>query len=208
MNIYSDAIEQLGIFTIVGGILAIVATVLAYVFIVPEKRREKLNAFGKVLHDTCNFKYLIVEKILQALYIFFTADMIILGFFMLFAAPKDYFGNRHWLGVYGILTMILGPIMIRLVYELLMMAVLLLKNVISINNKLRSQNGNEEKNGIFMAPDMGDLRQQLRSKAAQPQNPQPQVPQSAPVAKFCGKCGSPLNEAGKCPNCDNNQPQA
>lgn len=61
--------------------------------------------------------------------------------------------------------MILGPIMIRLVYELLMMAVLLLKNVISINNKLRSQNGNEEKNGIFMAPDMGDLRQQLRSKA-------------------------------------------
>ena len=171
MNIYSDAIEQLGIFTIVGGILAIVATVLAYVFIVPEKRREKLNAFGKFLHDTCNFKYLIVEKILQALYIFFTADMIILGFFMLFAAPKDYFGNRHWLGVYGILTMILGPIMIRLVYELLMMAVLL-------------------------------------SKAAQPQNPQPQVPQSAPVAKFCGKCGSPLNEAGKCPNCDNDQPQA
>lgn len=64
MNIYSDAIEQLGIFTIVGGILAIVATVLAYVFIVPEKRREKLNAFSKFLHDTCNFKYLIVEKIL------------------------------------------------------------------------------------------------------------------------------------------------
>lgn len=28
MNIYSDAIEQLGIFTIVGGILAIVAMML------------------------------------------------------------------------------------------------------------------------------------------------------------------------------------
>ena len=49
MNIYSDAIEQLGIFTIVGGILAIVATVLAYVFIVPEKRREKLNAFDAII---------------------------------------------------------------------------------------------------------------------------------------------------------------
>ena len=34
MNIFSDAIEQLGIFAIVGGIWAIVATVLAYVFIV------------------------------------------------------------------------------------------------------------------------------------------------------------------------------
>lgn len=49
MNIFSDVIEQLGIFAIVGGILAIVATVLAYVFIVPEKRREKSNAFGKFL---------------------------------------------------------------------------------------------------------------------------------------------------------------
>ena len=203
MNIYSDAIEQLGIFTIVGGILAIVATVLAYVFIVPEKRREKLNAFGKFLHDTCNFKYLIVEKILQALYIFFTADMIILGFFMLFAAPKDFYGDRHWLGGYGIMIMILGPIVIRLVYELLMMAVLLLKNVISINNKLRNQNGDKAQDGIFAAPDMSDLRQQLRSKAVRPQSSQnPSAP------NFCSKCGSPLNEDGKCPNCDNGQDEA
>ena len=203
MNIYSDAIEQLGIFTIVGGILAIVATVLAYVFIVPEKRREKLNAFGKFLHDTCNFKYLIVEKILQALYIFFTADMIILGFFMLFAAPKDFYGDRHWLGGYGIMIMILGPIVIRLVYELLMMAVLLLKNVISINNKLRNQNEGKAQDGVFAAPDMSALRQQLRSKAVRPQSPQnPSAP------NFCSKCGSPLNEDGKCPNCDNSQDEA
>lgn len=177
-----NVFEQLGVFSIIGGILAVVATVLAYVFIVPESRREKLNAFGKFLHDTCNFKYLIVEKILQALYIFFTADLIILGFFMLFAAPKDFFGERHWLGGYGILIMILGPILIRLMYELLMMAILMLKNVISINNKLRNQNGNEEKDSVFAAPDMSGLRQQIQAKAAQHQsrqNPQnPQNPQS------------------------------
>ena len=225
--------EQLGAFSIIGGILAVVATVLAYVFIVPESRREKLNAFGKFLHDTCNFKYLIVEKILQALYIFFTADLIILGFFMLFAAPKDFFGERHWLGGYGILIMILGPILIRLVYELLMMAILLLKNVISINNKLRNQNGKEEKDSVFAAPDMSGLRQQIQAKAAQhqarqnpqnpqhpqypqyPQNAQPtqnaqnvQKPQSAPVFRFCSKCGSPLDENGKCHNCDNGLPEA
>ena len=177
-----NVFEQLGVFSIIGGILAVVATVLADVFIVPESRREKLNAFGKFLHDTCNFKYLIVEKILQALYIFFTADLIILGFFMLFAAPKDFFGERHWLGGYGILIMILGPILIRLMYELLMMAILMLKNVISINNKLRNQNGNEEKDSVFAAPDMSGLRQQIQAKAAQHQsrqNPQnSQNPQS------------------------------
>ena len=226
MNAF-NVFEQLGVFSIIGGILAGVATVLAYVFIVPESRREKLNAFGKFLHDTFNFKYLIVEKILQALYIFFTADLIILGFFMLFAAPEDFFGHRHWLGGYGILIMILGPILIRLVYELLMMAILLLKNVISINNKLRNQNGKEEKDSVFAAPDMSGLRQQIQAKAAQhqnrqnPQNPQStqypqnaqnvqnvQKPQSAPVFRCCSKCGSPLDENGKCHNCDNGQPEA
>lgn len=57
---------------IIALLLAIAATVLAFIFIVPEKKRDKLGKFGKFLHDTCNFKYLIIEKILQALYIFFT----------------------------------------------------------------------------------------------------------------------------------------
>ena len=69
---------------IVAVLLAITATVLAFVFIVPEKRRARLNGFGKFLHDTCNFKYLIVEKILQALYIFLTCFVLLSGFFMLF----------------------------------------------------------------------------------------------------------------------------
>lgn len=83
-------------FTVSAILFAIAATVLAFIFIVPEKRREKLNAFGKFLHDTCNFKYLVVEKLLQALYIFATSLVILNGFFMLFQAPYG-----HWLGGYG-----------------------------------------------------------------------------------------------------------
>ena len=37
------------------------------------------------------------------------------------------------MGGYGLLIIILGPIAIRLSYELMMMAILLLKNVIAIN---------------------------------------------------------------------------
>ena len=203
MTSLSALSANMGAFGIIATILAIIATVAAFILVVPESKREKLGRFGKFLHDAVNFKFLIVEKILQALYIFFTADMIILGFFMLFAAPKDFYGDRHWLGGYGIVIMILGPIVIRLMYELLMMAVLLLKNVISINNKLRNQNGGKEQDGVFAAPDMSALRQQLRSKAVRPQGPQnPSAP------NFCSKCGSPLNEDGKCPNCDNGQDEA
>lgn len=37
------------IFLIIAVVLAIAATVLAFIFIVPEKRREKLNAFCQVV---------------------------------------------------------------------------------------------------------------------------------------------------------------
>ena len=41
------------IFLVIAAVLAIAATVLAFIFIVPEKRREKMNAFGRFLQDLC-----------------------------------------------------------------------------------------------------------------------------------------------------------
>lgn len=79
--LYGSRISTLGTLGIIAILLAIIATVLAFIFIVPAKRREKMGKFGKFLHDACNFKFLIVEKILQALYIFFTALVILVGFF-------------------------------------------------------------------------------------------------------------------------------
>ena len=150
-------------FTVSAILFAIAATVLAFIFIVPEKRREKLNAFGKFLHDTCNFKYLVVEKLLQALYIFATSLVILNGFFMLFQAPYG-----HWLGGYGLIVMIIGPIALRLVYELLMMMVLLVKNVIMINKKLKDQTGNGDIDSAFAAPDMSEMRDSFAKKRRTP----------------------------------------
>ena len=85
---YGSSLSALNTLSIVALVLAIVVTVLAFIFIVPEKRRKKMGKFGKFLHDAVNFKFLIVEKILQALYIFVTAYLILCGFFMLFMAPE------------------------------------------------------------------------------------------------------------------------
>ena len=187
-----------GVFSVIAIILAIAATVLAFIFIVPDKKREKLNKFGKFLHDTVNFKYLIVEKILQALYIFATAFVILLGFFMLFMVV-DTGWSTTWMGGYGILTMLFGPIIIRLLYEFLMMAILLVKNVIKINNKLKNQNESSSDEDIFAAPSFP-----VPEKApAAPVTPvAPAAPVAPPAPKFCVKCGAALNAEGKCPNCD------
>lgn len=195
-------------------ILAIVATVLAFIFIVPEKRREKLNAFGKFLHDTCNFKYLVVEKLLQAVYIFSTALVILNGFFMLFQVSYG-----RWIGGLDIVSLIVFPILLRLIYELLMMAVILVKNVITINKKLKDQNGSADIGSVFAAPDVSEMRESFKQrKEAQAQNNAAAAPAAAPVAtpvatpvettpvdekkpRFCVNCGSPLDESGNCPNC-------
>ncbi len=159
MSILNARIGQSIGFMVAAIILAIAATVLAFIFIVPEKKREKLNAFGKFLHDTCNFKYLVVEKLLQALYIFLTAYFILQGFFMLF---QTSYGT--WLGGAGLAIMIISPIVLRLVYELLMMAVILVKNVIMINKKLKDQNGNGNIENVFAAPDMSEMRESFKQQ--------------------------------------------
>ncbi len=162
---------------------ALITTVVIFICIVPEKKRESLNKFGKFLHDTVNFKYLIVEKILQALYIFATALVILTGFFMLFYVQPGYDGYYYnippvWYGKYGILLMLVGPIAIRLVYEFLMMTILLIKNVIQINNKLKGENGNKS-----------DAFSVAAEKTEKPQ------------AAFCQNCGTKVEGKKFCPNC-------
>ncbi len=180
--LYGSALGTLGTLGLIALVLAIAATVLAFIFIVPAKRRDQMGKFGKFLHDTCNFKYLIIEKILQALYIFATALTILIGFFMLFCT--DWNG---WMGGKGILTMILGPIVVRVTYELLMMAVLAVKNIISINNKLRNQNDGPATPDIF-DPDMSTLKDAFGKKEEAPAQAapvapaEPAQPQAAPQA--------------------------
>lgn len=161
-------------------IVALAAAVLAFIFIVPEKCRAKLNGFGKFLHDLFNFKFMIIEKIFQFCYVFATAFVIIFGFFNLF----NYSYYLGWTGYNGLLMMILGPIAVRIVYELLMLAIIAVKNIIQINNKLKGQNDNQKE--TLGELNLGDY------KTDRP---------IAPVGKFCTKCGSPLNADGTCPNC-------
>ena len=200
MNYFS----QLGVFSVIAVILAIAATVLAFIFIVPEKKYGKLNKFGQFLHKTLNFKYLIIEKILQALYIYSTALIILLGFFMLFIyIPGGYYSRGQWLGGYGLLTMILGPVFIRIIYEFIMMAILLIKNVISINNKLKNQNPNTNNDDLFATPDINEIKSVFTP--SEPAAVVAPVTPEAPAenqAHFCTKCGAPLDQNGKCPNCD------
>ena len=55
MNFTTSLSANMGTFGIIATILAIIATVAAFILVVPESKREKLGRFGKFLHDAVNF---------------------------------------------------------------------------------------------------------------------------------------------------------
>lgn len=185
------------VISILALITAIAATVLAFIFIVPEKRAKKMGKLGSLIHNIVNFKFLIVEKILQATYIFATAFVIMLGVFMLFYVEPGYYYSRPatWYGGWGLLVMIAGPIAVRIAYEFIMMALLLVKNVIQINNKLKSENG--EAGDVFANP-IGDA---FAGAEEAPKEEAKVVEEAAPANEgFCSNCGTPKT-GDFCSNC-------
>ena len=140
--------STVGFFVVLGALLAVGATVCTYIFVLPEGKIKKTNKFfGKVFsfaRDLFNFKELYLEKILQALYILATIACITIGAMMLFGFSfwESWSGGLRvqWTGGYGLLLMIAGPIAVRIAFEVSMMFILLVKNVIQINSKLKNNN--------------------------------------------------------------------
>lgn len=162
---------------IVPSVLALVTTVLAFIFIAPEKMGRVRNGFVRFLHATVNFKYLFIEKIMQALYIFSTCSVILTGFLMLFIVVDGYYSST-WLGGYGFLLMLLGPIVIRIIYELFFLMLLLVKHVAQINKKLAPAKTEDAEKDEFSFE---------KKPPVQP--------------SYCTSCGEKMGVGDFCPRC-------
>lgn len=170
---------------------ALAAAILAFIFIIPAHKRPGLNKFMQFVHDVCNFKFLIIEKIVQFLYVLSTAFSITLGFFMLFWF-ETYRRSTEWYGYYGLLLMVVGPIAVRIAYEILMLGLLAIKNIIQINNKLKNQNEDDAATDPFATPSIDFI---------QPSAPAAPVAPVAPAVMICPTCGAPKNVGEFCSNC-------
>ncbi len=178
--------NTMGLVSVIGFAATIAAMILVYKFIVPEKRRPRLNKLGQLLHDAFNFKFLIIEKIMQFFYILSTVSTICYGIALLFGINifhSEYYNRTDWYGIIGILIAILGPIVIRLVYEGLLMFILLVKNVIQINKKLKTTDESSD----YQFPSFKDLTSKdnfdFIKKAPQAPVQPVVVPQAQPQAQ-------------------------
>lgn len=201
---YTNPWETVSIIFVLALFAALLLTVLTVVLVTPEKRRAYLNAFFCWVADIFNCKALLLEKILKFFYIFFTYTSIITGVIVLLYSPFADFLNGQ-IALTGLFFIILMPIIIRIVHEATMLTIIAVKNIISINNKLKSQTGDESKSPFDVAmPKMP--RRQYYAPTYAPQQPmqqsmQPSAAESAPEYRFCTVCGTKYDaSAGKCPN--------
>lgn len=125
----------------IGAVLTLIVVVLLYITVLPKKRNGKFKSkFLQGLHNYFHFKKLFIEEILRFVFVLLTVGCICCGFFLLFARYTMDFGGgysatqHYWM--YGLAAIIGGPIALRLVYEILMMGILLVQNVIDMNKKL------------------------------------------------------------------------
>ena len=163
-----------------GSIVTIVAIICVYIFIMPERNYEKLNPFCKWLSDLFHFRTLWLEKILRFFYVLTTTACVVFGFFMLFGEESYGWGYSVSYTKPGLIILLVGPIVVRLVYEASMMFIILIKNVIEINKK-------------------------MSDKAPAPQPVAPKVPAPQPAVQkkvFCANCGTPVSNGDLfCVNC-------
>lgn len=136
-----------GVAAIIAAVLAIGAAIVMFIFVMPKKKDGKLPKILQVFHDLAHFKKFYIGDFMKALYIIATVFCIIYGFILLFGVEthsSSFYGYGYTTTTStfgtGILIMILGPIAVRLTYELAIMFITLVQNVADINNKLKNQN--------------------------------------------------------------------
>lgn len=178
---YSSGADTETVFAIIAISLAVIAAVLAFIFIMPKKKVARLNSFGYFVHNLCHFSTLLIDKIMKALYIVSTVFIIIFGFLNIFEEPLE-----------GILMFIVGPIGVRIAYEFIMMAITTVQNISEIRKKICDDGKREE----YIKAKKEHKASNTAFYAENPANAQ------APETVFCAQCGTKYDTRySECPNC-------
>ena len=115
----ADTAAGVGIWLIVASILSIVGGILVYFLFVKSKTEPK-GKFAKWLKDFLSFKIMWIEPILKVVYYIATIFVILFSFTYLVAGGTGI--------LLFFLTLILGPVLVRIVYEMTMMFIMIWRN--------------------------------------------------------------------------------
>lgn len=115
------------VWTVIAFIIAIAAGIMIYFMFVKDNKpvSEKLQK----LKDLLDFKTMLIEPILKIVYIIATVFIILFSFGLISLNFVSF-----------LMVLILGPIAIRIVYELMMINIMIWKNTKEINDNIKAKN--------------------------------------------------------------------
>ena len=128
-----EGVAYAAMWTVVSLILAIIGGVLVY-FLFIKGKDLKLSAGLTKLRDLLDFKIMLIEPILKILYLVSTIFVILISF---------NFITINFLSF--LLTLLLGPVIVRIFYEASLMLVMIWKNTKIIADNTAKVKENPEK---------------------------------------------------------------
>lgn len=128
-----EGVAYAAMWTVVSLILAIIGGVLVY-FLFIKGKDLKLSAGLTKLRDLLDFKIMLIEPILKILYLVITIFVILISF---------NFITTNFLSF--LLTLLLGPVIVRIIYEASLMLVMIWKNTKIIADNTAKVKENPEK---------------------------------------------------------------
>ncbi|MBO7131701.1 hypothetical protein J6V85_00315 [Candidatus Saccharibacteria bacterium] len=123
----TDTLAGVGIWAIIAAILAIVGGILVYFLFVKAKTDPK-GKFAKWLKDFLAFKVMWIEPILKVVYYILTIFVVLISFSYLALGGTGF--------LMFLLTLVLGPILVRIGYEFTMMFIMIWRNTRDIAEKV------------------------------------------------------------------------
>lgn len=126
----ASAIQGVGIWMIIAAILAIIGGILVYFLFVKSKTEPK-GKFLKWLKDFLAFKVMWIEPILKVVYYIATIYTILFSFSFLALGGMGV--------LYFFMCLILGPICVRLLYEMTMMFIMIWHNTRDIAEQTKKK---------------------------------------------------------------------
>ena len=121
------------VWIIVSLILAIIGGILIYFLFLNKKNDGKFNGFVGWLYDFLSFKKMFMEALLKIAYIVVALFITLSSFATI---------GSNFLGF--LLTLIVGNIIARLIYEFALILLVICRNTTEINKKLTKQNNDKD----------------------------------------------------------------